>query len=355
MNRTKCALSVVAFLAVNVAVTRADSNGFAYFAVGNSLTQNSDFRVVDDIATLNGINVNTTTTGNNIRAGQGLDNLWRVHTGITGTPYTTALSNAYNAVTLEPYLGPGLVKPQTNPSIPDQGDTGDINRAIDFMNYSTGAMNAIPPVVTPSGNAANVNAQFYIFARWTEQNAWDTAATPITYDAAWNKPYDPLDTSFFSTETASYFNSLIPAIRLAQPSNMKPIELIPTGFVLDAIDKQLRSEPEMSDDVGVDPINRLDTFFYGGDELHATAPYGELIATLTFYATLFHTSPVGVALPPGDFTNLILSNAQTQFRINEFENIIWDTVQNTPFTGVPEPTSLAIVGIAGLFVMRHRR
>jgi hypothetical protein len=349
MNRSKTALVVGALVAFLVpTAARADSNGFSFFSVGNSLTLNSDIQAVLDEATLNGFNVNSTTTNQNIRSGQGLDVLWRAHVVESGVSYTTAFSNPYNAITLEPFGGPGLSGPPS-PGVTDPSNSGDINRALNFMQYADGLISTTPP--TNPSNPANANAQFYIFARWSEHNAWSPG-----YDEAWTKPYTTVnDPNFLTTETSDYFlNNLMPALRAQQPQSMKPVELIPTGFVFDAIDKKLRSESEESDDVGIAPTERLSSLLYGGDNLHANGLYGDLVASLTFYSTMFHTSPVGIQIPWQDFS-LDKDDPQVQARVSEFESIIWDVVQDTPFTGVPEPTSLGIIGAGCIMMLRHRR
>jgi hypothetical protein len=312
---------VAAFLFIGVAGAQAST--FTFFSVGNSLTQDSSNQGLLDMATADGF---TTSYSRQIHAGASLSTIWNTPNNFgktlfpnNGASYSTALALAQNVVTLEPFQSP-LTGTGTIPLTALSGDIGDIDNTVNFMNFAL------------ANNAANVNTQFYIFARWTSTDAFAPG-----YDEAWNKTYDPNDSTFFTTQTADYFNKLITAVRAAQPQNMKPIELIPTGFVFDAIDKQLRA-------AGMDST-AITSLLYQ-DDLHANE-LGSFIAEATFAATIFKTDPEGMA-PPAEFPDL------TAAQVAPYETTIWNVVNSTNFTGVPEPTTLTLAGIVGLFAVRRR-
>jgi hypothetical protein len=305
------------------AVTAARADTFTYFSIGNSLTQLATNQGLLDMTSEEGI---TATPLRHIRSGASLSTIWSQPTNFAGglvpndrDKYTDALTLPQNAVTVEPFQSP-LSGTGTIPETSLTGDIGDVDNIVNFMNFAL------------NGNAANVNTQFYIFARWTSTDAFAPG-----YDEAWNKAYDPNDSTFFTTQTADYFTQLITAVRAAQPQNMKPIELIPTGYVFDAIDKQLRAQ-------GMGPTAIEDLLY--ADDLHANE-LGSFIAEATFLATIFKVDPVGLP-PPAEFSDL------DGMDLTSYEQTIWDVVNSTPDTGVPEPSALAIVALGGLFAMRRR-
>ena len=322
MSRRFCLLSVAALLFAFVSTSSASN--FTFFSVGNSLTVDSNIQAITDLAAADGINV---TAAQHIHSGVGLDYMWNNPTDLTtGTSYTTGLANPLNAVTLEPFLGKLTdVNTGTPPT-----DSGDVNRTVDFMNFAKNA------------NAANVNTQFYIFARWSEQSTWNPsfgAAAPGGYHNQWSTLYDP--TNLATTEAGDYFNQLITQVRAAQPQDMKPIELIPTGFVFDAIDQAL-SKGQLS---GLAAAGGMPALYR--DELHLSE-LGQFIATTTFYSTIFHEDPVGVT-PPSEYPGL---DATT---VSDLESIIWNVVSTNPDTGVPEPASLSLLAIGAACVLYRPR
>jgi hypothetical protein len=317
MSRRLCLHTIAALLALSIGIAKADT--FNTFSIGNSLTVDSNIQVLTDLGAAKGITVSAAQA---IHSGVGLDFLWSNPTQLdTGTSYTTGLANTLNAVTLEPFISPLA------------GTTGDAARTVDFMNFAQTA------------NPANVNTQFYIFARWSEQSTWNPAVmgTNQGYDHQWSTLYDPNDTTFGTTETGDYFNKLITAVRASQPTNMKPIELIPTGFVFDAIDKTLTNGGL----TGLAAAGGMPALYR--DNLHLSE-LGQFIASTTFYATILHENPIGMT-PPSEFPGL---DTQT---VSDLEKIIWNTVTTTADTGVsvPEPTSLALLSIVAACAMRRRR
>jgi hypothetical protein len=84
------------------------------------------------------------------------------------------------------------------------------------------------------------------------------------------------------------------------------------------------------------------------DELHLSE-LGQFIANTTFYSTILHENPTGMS-PPTDFPGL---DATT---VGQLESIIWNVeTTNSSLTGVPEPTSLALVSLIAVGALRRRR
>ena len=133
---------------------------------------------------------------------------------------------------------------------PLSGSTGDSARIFDLMNYASGKASPghTPPgisVATNPGNPANANAQYYIFARWSQDSSWAPPPSnpPLGspghhsgYHEAWSKSYVSGDGGN-TTMTSDYFRKLLSSVRASQPTDIKPIELIPVGHVFDAIDQ----------------------------------------------------------------------------------------------------------------------
>jgi hypothetical protein len=320
MSRRLCLHTIVALVVVSIGMAKADT--FTTFSIGNSLTVDSNIQAMSDMAATKGITVSANQA---IHGGVGLDFLWNNPTMLdTGTPYTTGLSTALNAVTLEPFLG-GLSLPATGTP---PTDAGDVNRITDFMNFAA------------TSNPANVNTQFYVFARWQEQSGWNpTFGGSGGYAAQWNTPYNATTNN---NQTGDYYAQLLTAVHTAQPQNMKPVELIPTGFVFAAIDQALNNGqlPAIAAAGGMPSLYR--------DELHLSE-LGQFIASTTFYSTIFHEDPTGMA-PPTEFPGLDSTT------VNQLESIIWNVeTTNSSLTGVPEPTSLALVSLIAVGALRRRR
>jgi hypothetical protein len=260
--------------------------------------------------------------------------------------FPTALSapTPWNAITKEPFFSPL------------DGTFGDLPRVLDFMNYASGnTAGHTPPGVDPvtnPGNPNNANAQYYVFERWSQDSSWapPPGNPPLGspghhsgYHEAWIKSYVSGDGGN-TTMTADYFAKLLAGVRAAQPSDIKPIELIPVGQVFDAIDQRINAG-------GLPGLNGSITNLYAPDNfgnLHLNT-LGRFIATTTFYATIFGKDPRGMAPPAADYPGLDPATA------SELQSIVWRVVTTTPGTGVvPEPSSITLFASA-LLVLCGRR
>ena len=213
-----------AFIALSVlfaVVGSVQAAPFKTYAIGNSLTVNATLNAMDDMAAQAGI---ASFSSDHIYLGQSLNTIWNnpTHTdnpfgstaGVDKWPnsagnFPTALSaSAWNAIVMEPFFSPLA------------GSSGDSPRIVDFMNYASGKTTGhTPPGVNPvtnPGNTANANAQYYIFARWSQDSSWAPPPNnpPLGspghhsgYHEAWIKSYVNGDGGN-TTMTGDYFQKL---------------------------------------------------------------------------------------------------------------------------------------------------
>ena len=95
------------------------------------------------------------------------------------------------------------------------------------------------------------------------------------------------------------FQKLLSSVRAAQPTDIKPIELIPVGHVFDAIDQRINAGGLPGLGGSIANLYAPDTF----GNLHLNL-LGRFVATTTFYATIFAKDPEGMVPPSADYPGL---------------------------------------------------
>lgn len=85
---------------------------------------------------------------------------------------------------------------------------------------------------------------------------------------------------------------------------------------------------------------------------------GRFIATTTFFATLYKTSPVGLPVPAGWYNidpNFPTDQQITPQLATALQSATWEVVKNHPYTSVPEPAaSILLLGIFCCTMLRRR-
>jgi hypothetical protein len=351
MQKTQLHCILLGLSVFFAAIGAARAAPFKTYAIGNSLTVNATLNAMDDMAAQAGI---ASSSNNHIYLGQSLDTIWNNPQNIS-SPYGTTqgvnrwpntfgtFPNAFkkqswDAITFEPFFSPL------------SGASGDSSRIVDLMNYARGNTTGHAPpglnLTSFPGNPANANAQYYIFARWSQDSSWapppnnpplGSAGHHSGYNEAWIKSYINGDGGN-TTMTGDYFQKLLASVRAAQPTDIKPIELIPVGQVFDAIDQRINAGGLPGLGGSIANLYAPDTF----GNLHLNL-LGRFVATTTFYATIFGKDPSGMTPPPADYPGLDPAT------VSELESIVWKTVTTTPGTGiVPEPSSLILLASAAV-------
>jgi hypothetical protein len=360
MNRKKMHRVFMGLSVFFATIGTVQAATFRTYAIGNSLTVNATLNAMDDMAAQAGI---SSFSSDHIYLGQSLNTIWNnpTHTdspygsspGVTTWPnsagnFPTAFAApriTWNAIVMEPFFSP-LAE-----------STGDSPRILDFMNYASGKTPGhTPPGVDPMtypGKPGNADAQYYIFARWSQDSSWAPPPNnpPVGspghhsgYHEAWVKSYVRGDGGN-TTMTGDYFKKLLASVRAAQPTDIKPIELIPVGHVFDAIDQRINAGGLPGLDGSIANLYAPDSF----GNLHLNT-LGRFVATTTFYSTIFAKDPNGMVPPPADYPGLDPAT------VSELQSIIWHVVTATPGTGVvQEPSSKTLLAFAPLLLLCRRR
>lgn len=261
---------------------------FYLYSIGNSLTVDSDSFGMAEVAAARGISI---IPDRHMRGSASLLQLWENANSpheppVWAGPFPQAFTNyAWDAVVLQPF------------NDPLEGPGNVITTIVNFMNLAK------------SSNPANLNTQFYIFARWPEQSVH----VP-NYETAWKEPYAHGD---YPSVSADYFEQLMAAIHLAQPAEMKPVKLVPTGWVFAEIDRQIRAG-ELTGYASISEFYR--------DGIHLS-PIGNHVASMTVFASVFGQDPTGLGLP------VWYPPLNIEY-LDELQGIVWDVVQTT----TPEPS-----------------
>ncbi len=278
----------------------------AVYFVGNSFTWDSS--PATRVPSLSGELGVSLTVGHHINCGATLNDIWidPADTCVASpAPFGTfddALPNfEWSAVTLQPFndaLG---------------GDSGAVNRIGQFIEAArSGGLNA--------------DTRFYVYSGWPAP--WNDPN--FDYSAAWERAYDPANTS--TTWTRDYFDQVMQG--LAGDGNGEAL-MIPVGEVLYELDQRARAGLLP----GVDSANDLYR-----DELHLNN-IGGYAASLTVVSTLWGESPIGLT----DGTNM---SPELSLAVQQ---AVWDVVRAHPYTGIPEPAGVAGTGAGLLLLLKRRR
>lgn len=285
---------------------RAGTTLRTYF-VGNSLTAAVNQPGLQTYAAARG---NSFDFGKHLQWGASLQAMWdhpsdvnEVQSPYNGFP--TALTNyQWDVISLQPF------------GRPMNGPNGDRTYLANFMNLAR--------VKSP-------DAQFYLYEQWPQKAANGT----LDFDANWLTPYSGGDDE--TVRTRDYYHLLTTHARQDAEPLPKPILLVPAGDVMYELNQRMKNGQVP----GYTSINQ----FYS-DNIHLNA-VGSYMLSMTFYATLYRESPIGLPYDSSVITNPLVA-AQIQ-------DAAWQTVRSEPLAGVPEPTGIATVGVIAISSLLARR
>jgi hypothetical protein len=308
----------------------APARALTVYHIGNSVTDTLQYNRLQQVASGFG---NTYTYGRHMIPGSPLSFIYdNPGGGFTTAPYgayNNALPNyTWDVLTLQPF--DRQLNSNTAPGVVD-------NDRVMAGNYINLALS----------NPANSSMRVLIYSRWPRRDS-PTASTfwgNTTYQSQWNRTYTDPDWGG-GFETRDYFEKLVNVLRTDFPS--LTIDMAPVGDVL----------YELANRMQLNQINHFTniTQIYS-DEIHfydsiPNGNIGSYAASLTFYATMFKSSPVGD-------TNYGLWNITDPVLANQIQQAVWDVVLDHPYSGVtsiPEPSTwLLLVGGLGAVVWLRSR
>jgi hypothetical protein len=312
-------LSCLAALLVASPLSRAAT----VYHIGNSVTDTLQYSRLQQVASGFG---NTYTYGRHMIPGAPLSWIYDHPTGgFNNAPYgyyPNALPNyTWDVLTLQPF------------DRQISGAEGDRTMAGNFINLGL-------------GNPANASMRVLIYSRWARRDS-DTASTfyGLSYQDQWDRTYT--DPSYSGgNETRDYFQKLTDALRLDFPT--LTIDMAPVGDVI----------YELANRMALGQINHFThiTQIYS-DGIHFSEPIangniGSYAASLTFYATIYKSSPVGD-------TNYGLWGITDPVLAAQVQNTVWDVVAGHPYSGVeaiPEPSTWLLLagGLGAVLWLRSR-
>ncbi len=120
----------------------------------------------------------------------------------------------------------------------------------------------------------------------------------------------------------------------------QPICLVPVGDVLYELNERLHANPQK----GTDGIVYSDIKQFYGDRTHLRPGVGRYIMAMTFYATLYEESPIGLPIEPYNDLNTYYPPFHPDFQaitpnVQELiQHTAWDVVRAHPNSGVPKAT-----------------
>lgn len=165
----------------------------------------------------------------------------------------------------------------------------------------------------------------YVYERWPrrDQNP-DKSFKPFDYQAKWNQKYTGHWDN--SNEGRDFFEKLLAAVRKAYPDRAKNIYLVPVGDVLADLDKQMQA--------GTIPGYKDISGFYA-DHIHFNNA-GSYAVGVTFYATLFRDTPVGLPTTPYEDSRKPENKIPADLA-KAIQETAWRVVTSNPDTGVKTP------------------
>lgn len=303
-NFSRLTLSLCVLIVAAPALARTSLR--TYF-VGNSLTEAVNQSRVQSLASGRG---NSLDFGKNLRWGASLQYMWDnpADVSLVESPYNgyqNAFANyQWDVISLQPFGRPMF------------GPTGDRTNIANFISLAR--------VNSP-------NAQFYLYEQWPQKAENGT----LDFDANWLTAYSGGDDE--TVRTRDYYTSLTTRARQDALPLLKPVLLVPAGDVMYELNQRMKN----GNVPGYTSINQ----FYS-DNIHLNA-VGSYMLSVTYYATLFRESPIG--LP---YDSAIIPNPAVAAQI---QDAVWQVVTGNPLAGVPEPTGIATLGVVAISSLLARR
>jgi hypothetical protein len=298
--------------------TPTTANPFRVYFTGNSMTDQVSYTGLDTMATGRG---HDHAWGRQVIVGSPISWIWdHPNEGFNETPYLryqNALTNyEWDALTVNP----------TDRHLYDSNG-GDVPYTLNFLNYA---------------RTKSPNVQLYVYQRTPRRTETSPGVfAPIDYPAQWLRPYvSSGNGSIATTFTRAYYARLMTDLRAQQPADSKPVKMIPLGEVVFELDFRIKHGqiPGMTD------VNQIYT-----DASHYTG-IGRYLTGLTFFASLYDETPIGLPVPSQYGTSITPEMALA------LQNVVADVLaQRAPGTSVPEPTgATALLALAAVLSMRRR-
>ncbi|MFW5864012.1 MAG: PEP-CTERM sorting domain-containing protein [bacterium] len=307
-------ISFIAALGMLLAATgfaqeqSADKTMRIYF-IGNSVTDTVNYKGLQKLAESQGY---THKWGRHMIPGAPIFYMWQGENGFTEKPYghaKKALSEfEWDVVSVQPF----------DRHIDKGGDQADL--------YN---INEMIKAQVPK----NPGVQFYIMGRWPrirsngksfkfDKNDYDPNTPGDRPDLSQVDPYAPQWEKEYTggwdgtNETRDYFEDLMKAVNEANPDLKNPVKIVPVGEVMYELDKKMRAGKVP----GFDSI-----YLFYKDGIHQNK-YGSYLTAVTFYATIYKESPIG--LPSEPYGDLAPAAVKT------IQETVWEVVQAYPHSGV---------------------
>ena len=168
-------------------------------------------------------------------------------------------------------------------------------------------------------------AQLYVYAQWPgrAKGDWDSLFTGAAAD-------DPAQW-YSSSGVRAFYDRFVPALRAACP-DLKPPRLIPAGHAMYLLNQKCKAGQ-------VPGLGSIRDVYADGIHLNNAGAY---IAGLSFFATIYGESPVGLPVEPYQLGEGERGIRLTPELARIIQETVWETVATHPLTGVTSDEPLGV-------------